>query len=410
MTKPMSRRILARALAVLTLGLMVLPLAPVGPASASSEVAVKLSKQTWWWRDQIDREVKVVPPVPGAPTVVTRVKRPAPFPLGRLPIAVSGAQDTKVSAIGFDLLLANIPMGSTISSFKVTLKESDWIADAQAQLAARKGFEPQYNADTATVLACPIGGFWAETDGAEAYTALSETNEVVNQVPAYDCASGVPAERDAAAEGGPTWTFDLTALAQEWSDSPFENNGVMLFPDLAAASSAQWQVALIGNTRDASGVGTILSGKATYTPPEESPTTSPSPSPFDTGGGSGFTPPPSLPPSSPLPSPVSSPTQAPPQAVPVADTSGSAIPGYVWLLVPVGLVALAMVRSVVLEPVGGRRSNGALAAIRSVNAERRGTGASGASLGFVGAAFASLFASIRDDLARIRSKTKRTRP
>jgi hypothetical protein len=62
-------------------------------------------------------------------------------------------------------------------------------------------------------------------------------------------------------------------------------------------------------------------------------------------------------------------------ATPVAaarPSSGPKLPPYVWLLLPVGLLALAAVRSVVLEPVGGARPDGVIAAIRRRNFERRG--------------------------------------
>jgi hypothetical protein len=48
------------------------------------------------------------------------------------------------------------------------------------------------------------------------------------------------------------------------------------------------------------------------------------------------------------------------------------MPSYVWLAIPLGLLALSAVRSVILEPVGGPRPDGVIAAIRRRNAERRG--------------------------------------
>jgi hypothetical protein len=48
-------------------------------------------------------------------------------------------------------------------------------------------------------------------------------------------------------------------------------------------------------------------------------------------------------------------------------------PWYVWLLIPLGLLAWAAVRPLVLEPARGIRPDGAVMAIRRLNAERRGT-------------------------------------
>ncbi|HEX2030239.1 MAG TPA: hypothetical protein VHL78_02395, partial [Actinomycetota bacterium] len=52
-------------------------------------------------------------------------------------------------------------------------------------------------------------------------------------------------------------------------------------------------------------------------------------------------------------------------------------------LLPVGLLALGAVRSVVMEPAGGTRPDGVIAAIRRRNLERRGAplAAAGSPLG-----------------------------
>lgn len=44
-----------------------------------------------------------------------------------------------------------------------------------------------------------------------------------------------------------------------------------------------------------------------------------------------------------------------------------------WLLIPLGLLAWAAVRPLVLEPARGIRPDGALVAIRRLNAARRGS-------------------------------------
>jgi hypothetical protein len=66
--------------------------------------------------------------------------------------------------------------------------------------------------------------------------------------------------------------------------------------------------------------------------------------------------------------------EAPPSDIPVATgrPTGPQMPGYVWALLPVGLLALGAVRSVVLEPGAGARPDGVIAAIRRRNLERRG--------------------------------------
>jgi hypothetical protein len=70
------------------------------------------------------------------------------------------------------------------------------------------------------------------------------------------------------------------------------------------------------------------------------------------------------------------------------------LPAYVWLAVPLGLLALSAVRSVVLEPAGGPRPDGVIAAIRRRNAERRGAARQ------VGGAFSRLTGAFRRGATR----------
>ena len=56
------------------------------------------------------------------------------------------------------------------------------------------------------------------------------------------------------------------------------------------------------------------------------------------------------------------------------------LPWYIWVLLPVGLLAISTVRAVVLEPFASGKPGGVITAIRSRNAELRGMGSRGPGL------------------------------
>ncbi|MDQ4006088.1 MAG: hypothetical protein M3135_07325, partial [Actinomycetota bacterium] len=197
-----------------------------------------------------------------------------------------------------------------------------------------------------------------------------------------------------------TWTFDLGSIAEPWGKNPYENNGVILIPiDQNGGAQETWQVNLkvpieddpgtpaneaetsknyamlelefvpgepveleiadtggtTTSTGGTTGTGaTTTGGTTTGSPPLGS---------TDLTGASGGIPGTDT-------APVTAPT-VPTGITPTGDQEPR-LPAYVWLAVPLGLLALSAVRSVVLEPAGGPRPDGVIAAIRRRNAERRG--------------------------------------
>ncbi len=342
---------------------------------------------SWYWDSQHNEVIEAGP-------IAQRVALPNPQRPDTLPIAVSGNEDAKMSAIKFDLTLRNVTPGSQINKLIVKIEER----------AANEQEVPPYFPERAKIEACRI------TDILAAGAA-----EQVADAPAVSDTECVEGTREAPVGAAPVWTFDLTPIAQAWGQDPFGNNGVMLrgmdqqppndswqillkVPDrnnyAATQNRATMELAFVpgaglggggggepgggggggkGGGGKGGGGGGGGSGSTTGTStgstggtvPGATTITTPS-TDFSGTGGSVITG------SDPAPTtPASDPVTA---AQPLAQTQAPEprLPAYVWLLIPLGLLALSAVRSVVLEPVGGPRPDGVIAAIRKRNAERRG--------------------------------------
>lgn len=136
-------------------------------------------KTGWWW----------VANQPPAETGLVAYPQQSPpnIPAGHLPVAASGGEPDKVTAV--ELVLDAKP-GSSVTSAKVVLTES-----------AAPG--ANVNAEAAKIIACPVtDGFWADGTAAR-----------WDARPAYDCdAAQAAGTRDDKGR----WTFDLTGLASSW--------------------------------------------------------------------------------------------------------------------------------------------------------------------------------------------------
>lgn len=136
-------------------------------------------KTGWWW----------VANQPPAETGLVAYPQQSPpnIPAGHLPVAASGGEPDKVTAV--ELVLDAKP-GSSVTTAKVVLTES-----------AAPG--ANVNAETAKIVACPVtDGFWADGTAAR-----------WDARPAYDCdAAQAAGTRDDKGR----WTFDLTGIASSW--------------------------------------------------------------------------------------------------------------------------------------------------------------------------------------------------
>jgi len=349
-----------------------------GPAAAAEKSQHPFQYGTdvssWYWEQQFDEEVTPPVPIPPpVPPVSQRVRLPSPQRPDTLPVGVFEAAHERMAAIRFDLFERGVTPGSTINELVLRIEES-----------TDKNEQPSMNAGAAKVQACVILDVLS---GGE--------NEQFADRPQYsesDCVEG--ARETPPAPAAPLWTFDLTALAGPWGEDPFANNGVMLLGILQGGGVTEtWQVNLKIPSRDDDGTEVNeyeqTKGRTTLTldfVPGEDPAAPGSESLDEaaSGGASGG--------SGSLggtfgggtPSTDLSGAGVPPVKPAASDTPGTAtpvaavappeprMPAYVWLLIPLGLLALSAVRSVVLEPAGGPRAGGVIEAIRLRNAERRG--------------------------------------
>jgi hypothetical protein len=393
----MTRRVIARSAALLlALGTMA-SFAPWAHAATEKLVfTYGVDQSSWYWTKQIDQEV-AVPLPPPAPALVQRVRLPNPQNFDTLPVAVQLGEVEKTSAIALDISDRGVDPGSTITAFTLTIAEISG------------GEFPQFGADGRMIRACRINEFWAAGEAEKSDTQ-----------PAADtgaCVNGERKDGDTPTDP-PTWTWNLTQIAEPWGEDPFaNNNGVLLVPVVGEASPTEnWQINLKIPSRDDDVTPTIneyeetrdrVQASVSFEPPAEEP--------IDGGTNGGFDPGvdiPEPPPAPETPEPIPSPS--PPdsgdgdETSEPASTSTPSFPGYVWLLVPVGLISLSAVRAVVLEGTGGTRPDGVVAAIRRRNAERRGeTFTDVRQPGRFAAPFLALAAALRSDFANARSKLKR---
>jgi hypothetical protein len=370
-----------RALAVLALAGALMALAP--PAAAGKQTDVRYEYGTdissWYWERQQDQEVAPPPPPEGFPEPPAapsqRVRLPSPQRPDTLPVALWQGDHERMSALKFDLLQRGVVAGSRITQLVLEIEESQ-----------DRNEQPSVNADAARIEACFIRDFLAAGE-----------NEEWKARPKYE-QSGCVAGKRQAPRGKPAfWRFELTQLAAPWARDPFSNNGVMLQGVLPKDPAAEdtWQVNLKIPGRDVAATPQdeykLSRDRVRLTlafVPGEVP--GQGPGSLDTGGsysgtGGSFGPSTSFGSgSSPVSAggaPVSTAGTGAPstEPSPASATRPAAsglpqprLPGYVWALIPLGLLALSAVRSVVMEPAGGIRPDGAIASIRRRNAERRG--------------------------------------
>jgi hypothetical protein len=385
----MSSRIAPRALAVATLVAIALALAQPAPAAQKKvEFNPTSDRSSWFWTQQIDQPVppEELDPVvgavcdaaapTGAPCPTQRVRIRSPQAANTLPVAVINGAVDKVSALVFGLADRGVTQGSMVDKFALKIVQTDGAGDVVAS----------FNDDGKQVQACRIDDFWP---GGEAevwetqppYGGKEQTGEPkVSQPPFAPDACVVGKTSPGTLPTETVWSFDLTKIAEKWGEDPFSNNGVMFVPVLGDGGPTEtWQVNLKIPARD--DVATpinefedtkrFVSADLVFTPGKPEAPTAPPP------GGASVSPDGTAAPPTSIEPPPSPSSVAPP------DTSGAPVasppmepvemPGFVWLLVPLGLLALAGARSALVDTVAGTKRGGVIESIRERNAQRRGT-------------------------------------
>jgi hypothetical protein len=239
--------------------------AEVQPGAAEG---AELVKTGWWWAGNetpLDETV-VAPPQSGPPNV----------PKGALPVAAAAGEPEKISAI----------------EFAVDAEPGDVVASAMLALRESPAPGATVNAESATILACPVTErFWADGSAA-AWKAR----------PAYDCdLAGVPGERG---EDG-VWTFDLTGIAALWLSEDHPGSSSLVLVE-GAEPPEGFQVSFDGPAAEGVGYrfevtkGTGSTGETPPVPPAGAATGGATPggtagggagtsSPTATGGSTDFT-------------------------------------------------------------------------------------------------------------------------
>jgi len=363
---------------------------PVSAGAAEAEPAI--GSYAWYWETQ--QSQAITDPTSGAD--VATIEAPNPFcpsttaggppeqagacHPGRLPIEVQGADyetPEKMSAVAFDLAL--VPIGSTVSKFKVSFLEA---TDNQSTPS---------NAEGKSLQACLINEFFGDGEARQ-----------YKEVPRHKCTKGDPVAKRKAVQvktkDGKVerfqYSFDLTAFAKKWvAGAPVA--AIMLMPvqpkeaDANPGTDTNWRVVLDGPAEE-KGVATSL----TYKPPPEDALDAlddlddldtiddtgstdsfdtGSTDSFDSGGsdvGSSDTSDTDLGSTDAAEDPLA--TDLADGTEPTATTGAGGIPGYMWLALLGGMIGFFLFRSVVLESAAGIRPDGVLSQIRQINASKRG--------------------------------------
>jgi hypothetical protein len=199
------------ALALLTMLAVAAPVRSAGALDGDPVGTAVATQDGWWNRLQGPQEGEpegnplrpALPALPPPPTV----------PGDAIAVAVAGGQPVFLAAVGIQV---DVPPEALVESLKLILKETP---------------SGQINATGAKVVACAATSPWGPAK-----------NAAWRDRPQSDC-SLFQTEGVRGDDG--TWTFDLTDLAFQWTDTfaaPLAQNGVVLGLD-ATTSPAPMQVA-----------------------------------------------------------------------------------------------------------------------------------------------------------------------
>jgi hypothetical protein len=355
-------------------------LVPQTQARASGDVKLIANQANWFWSSNTKLTICQPPPVDGAPGVcgpasltggvfgTPEAGTTSPISTGHLGVAMKKGDSDMRSYVQFDL--SSILPGSTISEFRMTMLVSNPDQAHSPQHQDRELHAPAtINQNAATIRACAVAEPWAGASGGDGgdppySSSIADASKIdpgdpnasvttVKNEPAADCGFSVNGEKS---KDGSTWTFDLKRLAQAWVDGDIFNNGVALLPE-ARGVDPTWTIEFHGaetKRRLEDGTYRIINAKsqapfvsAIFEDPVVPPTPAPQvivnqPPPVVPNGPVQF-------PTFSNPDPVAVPTTGPiaPVVRPVATVGRT--PGWVWALVPLGLLGLGLV-SVAVGP------------------------------------------------------------
>jgi len=297
----------------------------------------------------------------------------SPISTGHIGVSLKDGSSDMRGYLKFDLgtLTATLPLGSTLrfTSFVVVLTTAvpDDTEHAQQHTSFDQGKPPATsNERSATVLACAVTEPWGTAEGdPPASTEIlapdpaadppRESYEIktTRDEPLYDCG-------EQAIIGKPTtdfrgWRFDITPLANKWASNQLENNGIALVPGNDSLVST-WTVEFHGPPleikKDDAKVTVVDGAHAARADvsydevPFELPPTQGPAGPAGAPGTPGTTviPPGSVPPEDTTPDQGAGQTGP---LVPVARSGAPTTPGWLYGLIPLGLMGLALTSRVI---------------------------------------------------------------
>lgn len=164
---------------------------------------------------------------------------------GHLPVAISGGEPTRHSAVAFDLyaLGPNPTIDRFIAGFTISPPDVDHLREH----ILRRGLPPAgRGVERAQIDACPILDWWYPPGGSAPYDCTEATHGVI------DLANG-------------RVEFDLTSIAQSWAARPISNRGIALVGRVDPEVRG-WQVELHGAAGSVVTVEEAGRASVTYTP------------------------------------------------------------------------------------------------------------------------------------------------
>ncbi len=207
---PAGRAVVAAATAAVA-AVLLMGVATADPGDGISATGASVDKVGWWNAQNS---------ATSTPAANITVPAPPGVPKGTLAVSAANGDPNKITAIG---ILPDAATGDTVTAFTLAIKEA-----TQADQAAN------INSAAAKIVACPITAFWV---GGE--------NGTWDAKPAYDCTlAKAPGTR--GADG--TWTFDLLAIGQAWTDpsGTIAPDGIVLVEEVDSPDSFQTVFATSG--------------------------------------------------------------------------------------------------------------------------------------------------------------------
>lgn len=395
-----SRALRASAGAILAIVAAML-LGPV-PAASAQEATIPATQSAWFWSSNSKvttcsagfcGAISIDDGLNASGIGATPPGALSPISTGHIAVSLKNGSSDMRGYLKFDLgsLTQSLPLGAK-------LKFSEFLVQLTTSLPTDTDHTEQHttfdqgktpgttNQQSAGILACVATTPWGQAEGdPTASTTILPPDPAAGRTtpetissrdePLFDCGSQA---LGVASADGKSWTFDITAIANKWTSGELFNEGIALVPvdqNVAATWTVEFHgppLTLNADGEDVEVVSKALGASATvsYEPVEV--TTPPTEGPPGTPGAAG-------PPGQtviPPPTGDGGDGSSPPTGngsgifVPVARSGSAETPGWLFALIPLGLIALRLTSNAIgLEaaPVGASNRVAQILQSRRVN-------------------------------------------